>query len=64
MIKAGRWGVEGKFYEWNFSKFWMGSKQIFNCPVLDDRVEWNIDSRDAKNALRSTSPARGQPCST
>ena len=42
---------EGTFYEWNFSKFWMGSKQAFNCPVLDDRVEWNIDARDAKNRI-------------
>lgn len=40
---------EGIFYEWNFSKFWMGSKQTFDCPVLDDRVEWNIDAWDGRS---------------
>ncbi|HPE88028.1 MAG TPA: tocopherol cyclase family protein [Spirochaetales bacterium] len=39
---------EGKFYEWNFSKFWTGSKQVFDCPVYDDRVEWNIDAWHGK----------------
>ena len=42
---------EGKFYEWNFSKFWKGSKQVFDCPVLEDRVEWNIDAWDRKTKV-------------
>lgn len=42
---------EGKFYEWNFSKFWKGSKQVFDCPVLEDRVEWNIEAWDAKTKV-------------
>lgn len=36
--------LEGRLHEFNFSKFWTGSKQRFDCPVTDDKVEWNIEA--------------------
>jgi hypothetical protein len=40
--------LEGKLYEWNFAKFWRGSRQLFGCPEYPDRVEWNVDAWDRK----------------
>ncbi len=39
---------DGKMYEFNFSKFWRGDKQKFECKVLDDRVTWHVDSWNNK----------------
>jgi len=36
--------LEGERYEFNFSKFWTGSKQRFDCPVSGEKVEWNIEA--------------------
>ncbi len=35
---------EGKLHEFNFSKFWTGSKQRFDCPVTEEKVEWNVEA--------------------
>ncbi|MBL8966894.1 MAG: hypothetical protein JNG85_07790 [Spirochaetaceae bacterium] len=42
---------EGEFYEWNFSKFWKGSRQRFDCPVTADKVEWNVDAEDPRTRI-------------
>ncbi len=33
---------EGKDYEFNFSKFWTGSKTTFECQETDQEIVWNI----------------------
>ncbi len=43
--------LNGKLHEWNFSKFWKGSKQTFACPEFPDRVEWNIEAWDRKEKI-------------
>ncbi|MDP2792308.1 MAG: tocopherol cyclase family protein [Rectinemataceae bacterium] len=49
---------EGELHEFNFSKFWTGSTQRFDCPVTDEKVEWNIDAwtRKAKIEIRFSCP--------
>lgn len=50
--------LEGELYEFNFSKFWTGSRQRFDCPVTDEKVEWNIEvwTRKAKIEIRFSCP--------
>jgi len=50
--------LESELYEFNFSKFWTGSKQRFDCPVTDEKVEWNIEAwtRKAKVEIRFSCP--------
>lgn len=43
--------LNGRLHEWNFSKFWKGSKQSFSCPEFPDRVEWNIEAWDRKEKI-------------
>ncbi|MDF3820445.1 tocopherol cyclase family protein [Leptospira sp. 96542] len=54
-----------KFYEWNFSKFWTGTKQKFDCGEKQNPndpsktlVFWNIDAenRNHKIQIRFTCP--------
>ena len=33
---------EGKCYEFNFSKFWTGTKTLFNCYETDNEVIWYV----------------------
>ncbi len=33
---------EGELHEFNFSKFWTGPKQVFDCPITDEYVGWNL----------------------
>lgn len=42
---------EGKLYEYNFSKFWRGGKQSFNCRIDNENLYWDIDAQDAKSRI-------------
>lgn len=42
---------EGRLHEFNFSKFWTFSKQRFDCPVSEDKVEWNIEAWTPKERI-------------
>jgi hypothetical protein len=37
---------EGRFHEWNFSKFWRGSRQGFECLVGESELQWRIEAWD------------------
>ncbi|MBR5411038.1 MAG: hypothetical protein IK104_10255 [Clostridia bacterium] len=38
----GTFFYEGKDYEFNFSKFWTGSKTQFDCWETDDEINWHV----------------------
>ena len=38
----GQFYYEGKDYEFNFSKFWTGSRTFFTCRETDTQVLWNV----------------------
>jgi hypothetical protein len=42
---------EGELHEFNFSKFWTGSRQRFSCPVATEKVEWNIEAWTRKSRI-------------
>lgn len=42
---------EGKEYEFNFSKFWMGVKTTFECYETDTELVWEIHTQNRKAAL-------------
>lgn len=44
---------EGELYEWNFSKFWKGSRQRFDCPVLADMLNVNYENPDGEKLHNS-----------
>jgi len=39
---------EGELFEFNFSKFWTGSRQTFGCPVTEEQIEWNVEASNRK----------------
>jgi hypothetical protein len=41
----------GEMHEFNFSKFWTGSRQRFDCPVSPEKVEWNIEAWNRKEKV-------------
>ena len=49
----GQFYYEGKDYEFNFSKFWTGSRTFFTCRETDTQVLWNVvqTTRKAKMAV-------------
>lgn len=42
---------EGKSYEFNFSKFWTGSKTEFDCYETKDQIVWHVDQKTRKYRL-------------
>jgi tocopherol cyclase len=42
---------DGVLHEFNFSKFWTGVRQRFQCPVHEDRVEWNIEAWNRRERI-------------
>jgi hypothetical protein len=36
---------EGTCYEFNFSKFWTGTRTIFDCKETDTEIVWHIEQR-------------------
>ncbi len=38
----GEFWYEGKDYEFNFSKFWTGSKTQFDCWETDEEIHWHV----------------------
>jgi hypothetical protein len=42
---------EGELYEFNFSKVWTNPKQVFDCPVTDEKVEWNLTAWNNKGKI-------------
>lgn len=38
----GEFWYEGKDYEFNFSKFWTGSKTKFRCEETKDEIHWHV----------------------
>ena len=39
---------EGREYEFNFSKFWTGSKTKFNSEETDDEIRWSVIQENSK----------------
>lgn len=44
---------EGTEYEFNFSKFWTGSKTFYQCGESDDEIIWHVDQKTRKARLVS-----------
>ena len=38
----GQFYYEGRDYEFNFSKFWTGSRTFFDCTEAEDRILWKV----------------------
>ncbi len=34
---------EGKSYEFNFSKFWTGTRTVFDCQETDNQIIWHVE---------------------
>ncbi|MCD8118677.1 MAG: hypothetical protein LUE29_04215 [Lachnospiraceae bacterium] len=45
-ILLGAFYYEGKAYEFNFSKFWMGCKTKFNCRETEKEIQWHVFQRN------------------
>ncbi len=37
---------EGKAYEFNFSKFWTGTRTVFDCLETDTQIIWHVEQRN------------------
>lgn len=44
---------EGEEYEFNFSKFWTGSKTYYKCGENDTDIVWHVDQKTKKGRLVS-----------
>ncbi len=44
----GEFWYEGRSYEFNFSKFWTGSKTVFNCTEEEDKIVWHVRQENKK----------------
>ncbi|HWQ45267.1 MAG TPA: tocopherol cyclase family protein [Longilinea sp.] len=42
---------EGELFEFNFSKVWTNPQQVFDCPVSDKEVQWNITAWNNKGKI-------------
>lgn len=42
---------EGKSYEFNFSKFWTGTRTIFTCSETTEQILWHVVSRNRAAAI-------------
>jgi len=47
----GEFNYEGKSYEFNFSKFWTGSKTEFDCYESEDKIVWHVKQQTRKALL-------------
>lgn len=47
----GGFYYEGKCYEFNFSKFWTGSKTEFSYQETDDEIVWHVDQSTRNSRL-------------
>lgn len=43
---------EGKFYEFNFSKFWMAPSQTVDCRLTDEEAIWNLEAKTSKARIK------------
>ena len=43
--------IEGKEYEFNFSKFWTNTRTKFNCYETEDQIVWHIEQRTWNNKV-------------
>lgn len=50
----GQFYYEGRNYEFNFSKFWTGSRTFFDCRETEDRILWKViqTTRSAKMVVK------------
>ncbi len=44
--------LEGKLYEFNFSRFWIRNQQSFHCRRDDKNMYWDIDVSNARHRLK------------
>ena len=42
---------EGKGYEFNFSKFWTGTRTKFDCKETDTQITWHVEQRTWTNRM-------------
>lgn len=40
--RLGQFHYEGRDYEFNFSKFWTGSRTFFDCTETDTHLKWHV----------------------
>ncbi len=43
---------EGKCYEFNFSKFWTGTRTLFSYEEDEDEIIWHVDQSNRRNVVR------------
>ena len=43
--------LEGELFEFNFSKFWTGPHQVFDNPITEDFVGWNLTAWNNKGKI-------------
>ena len=42
---------EGTPYEFNFSKFWTGTKTVFDCRETEEEILWHVEQRTWRNRM-------------
>lgn len=42
---------EGKDYEFNFSKFWTGTRTLFDCRETETQIIWHVEQRTWRNRM-------------
>ena len=42
---------EGKGYEFNFSKFWTGTRTVFDCRETGTQILWHVEQRTWRNRM-------------
>lgn len=49
----GQFYYEGQDYEFNFSKFWTGSRTFFDCTETDDSIVWRVTQTTFKAKMEA-----------
>lgn len=60
----GRFYYEGRDYEFNFSKFWTGSRTFFDCQETDTEIRWKVVQTAFRAKMEVESPAPRRRCSS
>lgn len=49
----GQFYYEGTVYEFNFSKFWTGSRTVFDCRETDQQILWKVTQTTFKGKMEA-----------
>ena len=58
----GQFYYEGKDYEFNFSKFWTGSRTFFDCTETDTQILWKVTQTTFRAKMEVKSHATRRRC--